>query len=306
MTKLANKFLERINEDCGSAADQALDVIKDQKTEFWVFDGEAGNKVAGPYDSEAEIPVEYKDSNEYQIGSKVLECDESKQVSLTHYQSQDRDGDWYAVIEADGKAIGKTSPTRKTQREAKMDAEAFCDRHKWKWTIEESNKGVSKARDFINRIDSSIRPNINESNVVGITITQCGQVVAAALAKAVELDLMMNIAVVDASGRLKQFIRMDGAWIGSIDISISKAFTALSFSGDMDAQGPLDTKSLGELAQDGKPLNGIQVTNKDDGVVIFAGGIPLYEGNTLIGAIGVSGSTVENDQLVAEAGAKVL
>lgn len=107
----------------------------------------------------------------------------------------------------------------------------------------------------------------------------------------------MNIAVVDAGANLKAFIRMDGAFLGSIDVSIKKAKTARLFN--------MPTAALGELAQPGKPLYHIEFSN--DGLITFAGGIPLKnKDGTIIGAIGVSGSSVEDDNEVALAGAAAL
>ncbi|MEO3778462.1 heme-binding protein [Micromonospora sp. B11E3] len=118
-------------------------------------------------------------------------------------------------------------------------------------------------------------------------------VLEASVRKARELNLLMNIAVVDVGGNLKSFTRMDGAWLGSIDIAIKKARTARLF--DM-ASG-----ELGPLVQPGQPLYHIEFSNQ--GLITFPGGIPLKDGNgQVVGAVGVSGSTVDNDQVVAEAG----
>ena len=115
--------------------------------------------------------------------------------------------------------------------------------------------------------------------------------------KAVEIDTLMNIAVVDAGGNLKAFARMDGAWLGGIDISIRKARTARYFD--------MNTGDLGALSQPGGSLYNIEVSN--GGLITFPGGIPLRDGNgEIIGGIGVSGSIVVNDLTVAEAGAKSL
>jgi uncharacterized protein GlcG (DUF336 family) len=110
-----------------------------------------------------------------------------------------------------------------------------------------------------------------------------------------ETGTAMNIAVVDAGGNLKAFTRMDGAWLGSIDISIKKARTARYFD--------METGSIGELSQPGGPLFNIEVSN--GGLISFPGGFPLQSADgAIIGAIGVSGSTVENDHtVVASAGA---
>ncbi len=119
-------------------------------------------------------------------------------------------------------------------------------------------------------------------------------IIAAAVDKAAEIDTKMDIAIVDAGGNLKAFLRMDGAWLGSIDIAIKKAKTARYFD--------MNTGDIGALSQPGGPLFGIEHSN--GGLITFPGGIPIKdsEGN-IIGAIGVSGSSVENDHTVAQAGA---
>jgi uncharacterized protein GlcG (DUF336 family) len=130
-----------------------------------------------------------------------------------------------------------------------------------------------------------------------ITLPEADRVVESALGKAHEIGTLMNIAVVDAGGNLKAFRRMDGAWLGSIDIALKKARTARYFD--------LPTGDLGEMSQPGGPLFNIEVSN--GGLITFPGGIPLRNSSgEVAGAIGVSGSTVENDQAVAEAGAKGL
>ncbi|MFB8371741.1 heme-binding protein [Pseudarthrobacter sp. NPDC055928] len=127
-----------------------------------------------------------------------------------------------------------------------------------------------------------------------ITQAQADAILGAARESARETGTAMNIAVVNAGGNLKAFTRMDGAWLGSIDISIKKARTARYFD--------MATGSIGELSQPGGPLFNIEVSN--GGLITFPGGLPLHdEDGTVIGAIGVSGSTVENDHTVASAGA---
>ena len=130
-----------------------------------------------------------------------------------------------------------------------------------------------------------------------ITSDQAQAVVDAAATKATELNTKMNIAVVDAGLNLKAFLRMDGAWLGSIDIAIKKARTSRSFD--------MPTGDLGKLSQPGGDLFNIEHSN--GGLVTFPGGMPLRskDGN-IIGAIGVSGSTVEDDHEVAEAGAAII
>ena len=127
-----------------------------------------------------------------------------------------------------------------------------------------------------------------------ISLDQAQAAVAAALKKAQELKFAMNIAVVDAGANLKAFARMENAWLGSIDISIKKARTARYFD--------MPTGEIGKLSQPGGPLFNIEVSN--GGLITFPGGIPIRDSsNTVIGAIGVSGSIVENDHAVATAGA---
>jgi uncharacterized protein GlcG (DUF336 family) len=130
-----------------------------------------------------------------------------------------------------------------------------------------------------------------------LSLAQAQAVLAAALAAAEEQGTLMDIAVVDAGGNLKAFARMDGAWRGSIDIAQKKAFTARAFD--------LPTEAIGALSQPGGPLSGIEVSN--GGLITFPGGLPLQaDDGTVIGAIGVSGATVEHDRAVAEAGAAAL
>ncbi len=127
-----------------------------------------------------------------------------------------------------------------------------------------------------------------------ITLEQAQKIVEAARKKAVEIGTKMNIAVVDAGANLKAFARMDGAWLGSIDISIKKAKTARFFD--------MPTGEIGKLSQPGESLFNIEHSN--GGLITFPGGIPLKnENGDIIGGIGVSGSSVEDDHTVAEAGA---
>lgn len=130
-----------------------------------------------------------------------------------------------------------------------------------------------------------------------LTLADARRVIAAAEKKAEAIGQPMNIAVVDEGGNLISHVRMDGAWIGSIDISINKAFTARAFD--------IATKDLAKHSQSGGQFFGIHVSNHGR-VMIFAGGIPLKQGGKVVGAIGVSGGTGEQDQTVAEAGAAVI
>ena len=128
-----------------------------------------------------------------------------------------------------------------------------------------------------------------------ITLKQAGAAVEAACNKAAEINTKMDIAIVDAGCNLKAFARMDGAWLGSIDIAMKKARTARYFD--------MPTGAIGELSQPGGPLFNIEHSN--GGLITFPGGIPITNGQgTVIGAIGVSGSTVEDDHTVATAGAE--
>jgi uncharacterized protein GlcG (DUF336 family) len=130
-----------------------------------------------------------------------------------------------------------------------------------------------------------------------LSLAQAQAIIQAAIAKATALNTKVDIAVVDAGANLKAFVRMDGAWLGSIDIAQRKARTARFFD--------LPTGELGKLSQPGGPLYQIEVSN--GGLITFPGGLPLKaDEGTVIGAIGVSGSTVENDHAVARAGASAL
>lgn len=127
-----------------------------------------------------------------------------------------------------------------------------------------------------------------------ITLKDAQTIIAAAQAKATEIGQPMNIAVADAGGNLIAHVRMDGAWIGSIDISIKKAYTSRAFD--------IATKDLAEHSQSGGQFFGIHASNGGK-IMIFAGGIPIKSGGTVVGAIGVSGGSGEQDHAVAEAGA---
>lgn len=127
----------------------------------------------------------------------------------------------------------------------------------------------------------------------GITLDQATHVILSARQKAMEIGVMQNIAVLDEGGSLVAFARMDGAWRGSIDIAINKAYTARAFD--------MTTEALGKISQPGEMCFGIHASN-DLKVIIFGGGIPLQLGSRIVGAIGVSGGTVPQDIEVAEAG----
>lgn len=127
-----------------------------------------------------------------------------------------------------------------------------------------------------------------------VRLEDARRVIAAAEKKAQQIKQPMNIAVVDEGGNLVAHVRMDGAWIGSIDISINKAFTSRAFD--------ISTKDLAAHSQSGGQFFGIHVSNHCR-IMIFAGGIPLKRDGKVVGAIGVSGGSGEQDHAVAEAGA---
>lgn len=131
---------------------------------------------------------------------------------------------------------------------------------------------------------------------MGVTLAQARQVIDAGESKAGEIGQPMNIAVVDAGANLVSHVRMDGAWIGSIDVSINKAFTSRAFD--------IATKDLAEHSQSGGQFFGIHASNNGR-VMVFAGGVPLSDSSgKVVGAVGVSGGTGDQDQAVAEAAAQ--
>src|SRR4029434_6220635 len=128
-----------------------------------------------------------------------------------------------------------------------------------------------------------------------VTLNDARKVITAAEKKAEEIGQPMNIAVADGGGNLIAHVRMDGAWIGSIDISIKKAFTSRAFD--------IATKDLAEHSQSGGQFFGIHASN-DGRIMIFAGGIPLKRDGKVVGALECTGGSGEQDHAVAEAGAK--
>jgi len=127
-----------------------------------------------------------------------------------------------------------------------------------------------------------------------LTLSDARRIIAAAEEKAAEIGQPMNIAVVDSGGNLVSHVRMDDAWIGSIDISQKKAYTSRAFD--------ISTKDLATHSQSGGQFFGIHASN-DGRIMIFAGGIPLKKDGKVVGAIGVSGGSGDQDHAVAEAGA---
>jgi uncharacterized protein GlcG (DUF336 family) len=128
--------------------------------------------------------------------------------------------------------------------------------------------------------------------VFSLDLTDARRIVAAGERKAIEMGIPYNIAVADAGGGLVAHVRMDGAWLGSVDIAINKAWTARAF----DAS----TEDLARLTQSGQPGFGLNTTN-DARVVIFGGGIPIKVDGMVIGAVGASGGSVEQDIAIARA-----
>ena len=125
-----------------------------------------------------------------------------------------------------------------------------------------------------------------------LTMDNARSIIEAAIAKAKTIRQPMNIAIVDAGANLMAFMRMDGAWLGSMDIAINKAFTAKAFD--------ISTLELGRNSQPGDLFFGIHASNRGR-VMIFAGGIPIKVNGQIVGAIGVSGGSGEQDQAVAVA-----
>ncbi|WP_312165614.1 heme-binding protein [Phenylobacterium sp.] len=130
-----------------------------------------------------------------------------------------------------------------------------------------------------------------------MTIDDARRIIAAGEARARDIGVPVNVAVLDAGAHLKAFARMDGALLGSIDIAVNKARTAALFS--------MRTEAIGEFCKPGGTSFGLEQTN--GGLVVFAGGVPLMDaGNVLIGAVGVSGGAVAQDLEIAQAAAAAL
>jgi uncharacterized protein GlcG (DUF336 family) len=127
---------------------------------------------------------------------------------------------------------------------------------------------------------------------ISLDLADARRIIAAGERKALELGVPYNIAVADAGGGLVAHIRMDGAWLASVDIAINKAWTARAFD--------MSTEDLSHLSQSGQQGFGLNTTN-DLKVVIFGGGIPVKRDGVVIGAVGASGGSVEQDVSVARA-----
>src|SRR5256886_9549146 len=136
--------------------------------------------------------------------------------------------------------------------------------------------------------------NCKEESMSAVKLDDARRVISAAENKAREIGQPMNIAVADEGGNIVAHIRMDNAWIGSIDISMKKAYTSRAFD--------IETIDLAKHSQSGGQFFGIHASN-DGKIMIFAGGIPLKREGKVVGAIGVSGGSGDQDHAVATAGA---
>ncbi|MFE7978317.1 heme-binding protein [Streptomyces shenzhenensis] len=147
--------------------------------------------------------------------------------------------------------------------------------------------------------DGGSQKSVNQEERImqTINLSDARTIIAAAEKKADEIGQPMNIAIVDTGGNLVAHVRQDGAWIGSVEISINKAWTARAFD--------IQTKDLGDNSQPGQQFFGIHTVNGGK-VMIFAGGVPLTRGDAVIGGLGVSGGSGEQDQAVALAGLDAL
>ena len=166
-----------------------------------------------------------------------------------------------------------------------------------RWPAAAAQPGGGVAQSVAGLVADEQTPKADALPVHDISLDQANVAVQAAVAKAKSMHVLMDIAVVDAGGNLKAFARMDDAWLGSIDIAQKKARTARYFN--------METGAIGKLSQPGQPLYMIEVSN--GGLITFPGGVPIKTADGhVIGAIGVSGSIVENDEQVATAGAQAV
>jgi uncharacterized protein GlcG (DUF336 family) len=129
-------------------------------------------------------------------------------------------------------------------------------------------------------------------STLSVDLADARRIISAGERKATEIGIPYNIAVVDSGGCLVSHVRMDGAWLGSVDIAINKAWTARAFEAS--------TEDLSHMTQSGQQGFGLNTTN-DSKVVIFGGGIPIKRDGVVIGAVGASGGSVEQDVAVARA-----
>ncbi|MFI0469010.1 heme-binding protein [Saccharopolyspora sp. 5N102] len=128
--------------------------------------------------------------------------------------------------------------------------------------------------------------------VTAFTLDTATRIAAAGQSAAKEIGTAMNIAVVDSGGHLLHFMRMDDAWLGSVDLALKKAKTSVLFR--------MPSASLGEISQPGGPVYGIERSN--GGLISFGGGLPILDADgRIVGAVGVSGGTADHDVHVAKA-----
>src|SRR5580704_15564999 len=131
-------------------------------------------------------------------------------------------------------------------------------------------------------------------SALSLNLDDARRIIAAGELKATEMGTPYNIDVTDADSGLVAHVRMDGAWLGSVDIAINKAWTARAFD--------MSTDDLARMTQPGQQGFGLNTTN-DSRVVIFGGGIPVRVNGAVVGAVGASGGSVEQDIAVAKAAA---
>jgi uncharacterized protein GlcG (DUF336 family) len=128
------------------------------------------------------------------------------------------------------------------------------------------------------------------------SLDEAERTLAAGIAKATEISVPVNIAVLDAGANLKAFVRMDGALLGSIDVAMGKARTSALFQ--------MNSEALFDFCKPGGTSFGLE--NSNGGLVVFAGGRPLVIGGEVVGAVGVSGGSVDQDDAIAQAAAAAL
>lgn len=129
-----------------------------------------------------------------------------------------------------------------------------------------------------------------------ITLDVAKEIIAGAEEEAKKIGVSMVISVVDEGGNMVAVHRMDDAWLASVDIAQNKAWTSVALK--------MPSANLAEATVPAAELYGLNTTNNGR-LVVFGGGIPLVNDGKVVGAIGVSGSTVPHDVQVAEAGVKV-
>ncbi|WP_071392785.1 GlcG/HbpS family heme-binding protein [Bacillus tuaregi] len=135
---------------------------------------------------------------------------------------------------------------------------------------------------------------VNEIKQLSLDIVK--KMAAAAEAKAVEMNVPVVFAAVDAGANLMLMYRMENAFITSVDIAVNKAFTSAALK--------IGTHEVTPNIQPGESLYGLQLTNNCR-IVPFGGGLPVITDGQVVGAIGVSGGTVEEDMTIAKAALEI-